>query len=278
MTVGITILVVGNPTYMRYASNMMLSFKKNSGLPVQLICEKHLIEYIEPYERNYNILTEIEKEDCYIDERLNPGKAKVNLYKYFHWDETIYLDVDGIILKEVEPLLEFDGYYKTQKDAMHWASDDKIREHFKLSKEFPIHGLNSSLQCIRKCPEAEKIFSDAALAMKNPFPQDQQDNNWFGWYPDELYLSIGIGKSGIDPYFEPPYPIFFRPRSTYGAYNRLVDVVEGHYAIGCYGGDRYNHLSVIKMYDNCLHKWSGELFKRNMKYKFDYLMNSKHDR
>jgi hypothetical protein len=186
--------------------------------------------------------------------------------------------VDGIIIKEVEPLFEFEGNYKTQRDEMHWASDDKIRAHFKLDKSFTIHGLNSSLQCIRKSEEAKKIFEDSAKAMENPLPQEDQTNNWFGWYPDELYFMIGIGKSGIDPYFNPPYPIFFRPRSTYGAYNRFVDVQKDHYAIGCYGGDRYNHLSVIKMYDNCVHKWSAEIFKHNIKYKFDYLMNSKHDK
>lgn len=273
---GITLLAVGNPTYMYFAVNQMISIKTHSKLPIQLICSRGLIEHVPEHERLYNELTIIEDEDYIIEGRLNPGKAKVNLYKYYIYDETLYLDVDGIVLKDPLPLFDTKGFYKVQRDAMHWADDNLIRKHFNLSKDFNIYGLNSSLQLVRKCKESEKIYSDAAKAMENPLAMESQDNEWFGWYPDELYFSIGIGNADIDPYFNPPYPIYFRTRMDYGAPLKPQTIIDNHYAMGCFGGDRYNHRSIGKMYDKLVNNWSCDLLQRNIRYKFYELMGRKH--
>lgn len=277
MTRGITLLATGNPAYMYFAVNMMISIRTHTQLPIQLICSEGMVDHIPPFERLWDDLAIIDHKDSHIEERLSPGKAKVNLYKYYKWDEVLYLDVDGILLKDPEPLFDIDGFFKVQKDAMHWANDDVIKRHFKLKGDFRIYGLNSSLQVIKKGEQSKKLYEGAAKAMEDPLPLDKQENEWFGWYPDELYFSIGIGKAGIkDPYFNPPYPIYFRTRADYGPPLKIEEIAKNHYGMGCFGGLRYNHRSVAKVYDKLINNWSGELLKRNIRYKFHDLMGRKH--
>ena len=283
---GVNLLVVGNPVYMKYAANMIVSIKAYSpDIPVNLIAEKRLIAYLPQYYHLWDIFTEIDRKDCY-DEgvKLNPGRAKLNLYPYLwknnNWTECIYLDVDGLVIRDVDKLFDFDAntFFKCQKDAMHWAKDDVIREHFKLPEKAEIHGLNSSYMFVRKCPQAKAIFDYSIEAMKNPLPVSKMENNWFNNQPDELYFSIGMSKAGItDPYPSfSKYPVYFRTRHSYGSVSFNEEIQPKHFVIGCYGGERYNHKSVGMLYDKLAMRNAQKVMKQHNLFKYHILMEQKH--
>jgi len=282
MTRGVSLLVVGKPSYARFYANMALSIRKHSpDLKIQAIFEKGLSKHLYPFLQVWDELTIIDNDDCYdLKGNLDPGKAKISLYKYYKYDETIYLDVDGIIVKDITPLFEQERDFIIQKDAMHWANNTEIITHFKLDPASEIFGSNSSIQFIRKGKQTETIYKEAVKAMREPLPLNKQSNSWFGRQPDELYFSIGMAKAGIiDPYFE-GWPVYFRNRMQYGQAINLHDIIKDHYAIGSYGSDRFNHKSVRQNYDSQNKVNWNELVNLNPynEYKHFYLMKKKHNK
>lgn len=278
MSRGVTFLIIGRPTYAYFYANMALSIRRHSpDIKIQAIFEKGLQNYIYPKLHIWDKFTVIDEQDCYVEGRLAPGKAKVNLYKYYEWDETLYLDVDGIALKDITPLFEQERDFVIQKDTMHWAGDDNIINHFGVDKEY-IHGSNSSMQFIRKGETAKKIYKEAAKAMENPLPLDKQSNNWFNMQPDELYFGVGMARAKYkNPYFE-GWPVYFRTKLAYGAIKPIKEVIKDHYIIGSYGDERYNHKSIRRYYDgqNILN-WQNHLQENPPnEYKHFYLMKKKH--
>lgn len=274
---GITNLVVGKPVYMYFWVNLAISLKLHNDYPIQLVTQKNLLNYIPPYCHLYDFLTIIDDKDVYSEDRIAAGKAKVNLYKYLKFDETVYLDVDGLCINEITDLFENSKDYVLQHDQLHWANEDDIRSHFKLDGQ-PLYGSNSSYQFIRKGDLAEKIFSEAAKAINNPLPLNKQSNNWFNMQPDELYYAIGMVRAGISekPYRKQPYPIYFKPRTDYKDLIPLNEIIRRHYILGCYGSDRYNHKSIAKLYDKLNQNNWYKLLGENAIYKYHYLMKAKH--
>lgn len=275
---GIVNLVIGSQVYMYFAANMMVSLKLHNDYPIQLITQKHLLNYIPDYCHLYDDITFIDPKDIYEDDKIAAGKAKVNIYKYLKYDESVYLDVDGLCIRELSDLFDNEQDYILQHDKLHWADDKHIIEHFKLKKDDKLFGSNSSYQFIRKGKLCEKIFSEAAKAIEDPLPLNKQSNNWFNMQPDELYLAIGMCRAGVDynPYRKHKYPIYFKPRSSYTNIIPIQEIVKNHYVMGCYGSDRYNAKSIGKLYDKLNQKnWYKALNEMPI-FKYHGLMTTKH--
>lgn len=283
---GINLLVIGNPVYMCYAANMMISIKAHCpDLKINMIAEGKLVQHIPAWSHLWDIFTEIDPVDCYNEGgRIDPGRAKVSMYPYLwkhnKWEECVYLDVDGIVLRDLDKLFDYDEsvVFKCQKDQLHWADINVVKEHFGVPQEAELFGLNSSYQFIRKSPQAELLFNEAKDAMlNNPLPIKQMQNNWFNNQPDELYYSIGMYKAGIvDPYPEfGKFPVYFRTRHSYGEVNFTEDIEGKHFVMGCYGGERYNHKSIARLYDKLVQR-NAQKFRQNTPFKYHNLMERKH--
>jgi hypothetical protein len=278
---GISLLVVGNPAYMMFAANLMVSLKyHNKDIPIQILTQKHLIDTIPQHLRLWDHIEYINNEDTYLNGKLMPGLAKLSMYKYLWncgWKETIYLDVDAIAIKDITGLFNHDKAVNIaiQEDVYNWLDPDVISKHFGF--EGTAKGINDSYIYIRKSKQAEKVFKDArALMLKQPVMLEKLKNSWFKNQPDELYMSASLLKNSIEPY--PMFskkPIYFRYRHEYtGIQNG--DIEKQYWLIGTYGDQQFCHVSIGKMYDKLLQVYFRDMFRGNHLYKYHFLMDKKH--
>jgi hypothetical protein len=142
--------------------------------------------------------------------------VKVNLYKYLPYDRNLYLDVDAIALKDIQPMIDelaqsgkdyishCVGYHTIDKGRdfkeMQWAWADKMWAHFNLLSSYVMPAINSSMQWIVKGSQAEAIYRTAKdLYFNNPIPIKELRMKWGGGQPDELYMNVALAIHGIDP-------------------------------------------------------------------------------
>lgn len=244
---GVTLLAFGKPIFFEFAFNMALSLRKHSPkLQIQLICDQYIKE-IGDRSKIFDIITPLSHSDFTENGRVQAGKAKLSMYKYFHFDETIFLDVDGVLLQDITPLLSQQDDFKIQRDVMHWIDDHQAAGE-KYDFDGDVVGCNSSIMFIRKSASTEKLFADALMAMSQPI--EKASRSWFeNMHPDELYLGISMVMNNTkNVYFDPVYPVYFRRRIDYKTTGTLSDVKTNHFVVGVYGNHRYNHASVYDLY------------------------------
>jgi hypothetical protein len=156
-----------------------------------------------------------EKYTTYND-RFDPCWAKLNMYNYLPYDYSMYLDVDGIALCDINPLFEglmasnkpyishTEGW-KTKDELMalknthQWLTGENIWNHFGLKEGDKYQLNNSSLQFIAKSKQAESLFKTAVDLYKNKqVPKNMLANLWGGGQPDELYMAVSMTINSID--------------------------------------------------------------------------------
>ena len=279
---GISLLVVGNPTYMMFAANLMVSIKAvNPEMQINMITEPHLTGYLPPHLRLWDYLTPIDYNDCHVDNRLMPGLSKLCLYKYLwsetKWTETVYLDVDAVALRDLTGLFDHDKSVNIsiQQDVYNWLDPEVTQSIFKTDS-LP-YGINDSYIYIRKSKQAQKVFKDAEnLLRKNPIDLAKLKNSWFKNQPDELYMSVSLANNNITPY--PAFsnrPVYFRYRHEYNGIS-TSDIEKQYWLIGTYGDLRFCHVSIGKLYDKYTQVYYRKLFNAPAIYKYHDLMNQKH--
>ncbi len=194
----------------------------------------------------FDEVIQIKEEDTILNGKFCPAKAKLSLNKYIK-KESIYLDADSIIVKDLTPffescqntgkpyLTEVHGYAKKgdkEFKMMQWANIEDVWEHFKLEgTKFP--GTNSSFQYIKPGKELDKIFSTALNYLLNsPYDYRRAPMQWGkGHHPDELYLNGAIAKLDIDVAHRTPFyfPFKHQARSEFwkgkdiASYTELTD-------------------------------------------------------
>jgi hypothetical protein len=228
-------------------------------------------------------VTIIDKADAYVNGKLTPALAKLNLYKYLMFDENVYLDVDGVCISDVAKAFEQDkeyaaeslGYEPLSNKAygwrMHWATGQTIADHYSLPMETKIPFINSSFQYIKKGAFCEKLFTKALDNFANCIPLNKLKNQWGKSQPDELYMNVACGQLGYDPTTAPQ--VYFRTRSMTGDTN-VEALREKFTVVGLFGTKDTNHRIVRLIYNGEMAK----IFKgMGMPYmhKIESLMNSK---
>lgn len=269
MTRGITLIVIGNTGYVDWAINMAASIKYHSpNVKIQLMVAEDLYDRAKsnPY-AFFDIYTKLPKA-AYTDSNgaLFPAKLKLTMNKWFYFDETIYLDVDGMVIRDITPLFDTDadlsgdiqGVYDVSQGSefehLKWAKTATIWEFYGLNDEHRLPAINSSYVFVRKSVLTDTIFKQAYdNLMSNPIPYEHQ---WHKWgkgkgnkisQPDELYFDIALAQHDYIP--ENKVAVYFRLMNENGAYGTLTELQEKYYAIGLFGDMRTNHISVREMYD-----------------------------
>lgn len=291
---GIVLLAIGNPAYGNFAFNMAVSIREHSpDLPIQLIYEEHAISHLNEWHRAFfDWLTVIDSEDCrYSDGKLFPALAKLNLYEYSAFEKNIYLDVDGLLIKDLTLLFELcenaGGYYYSQMSGIHEIKDDKndftglqwakvndIISHYGLKTGDIIPAINSSFQYFTHSNQTEALFNEALALLHNPIPMNLHPQKWGkkGFQPDELYMDVALAKIKLIPELEGlPQLIYFNTRRGDG----LDTLKKKFYLLGLYGGINFTHQSIRKMYDSELQRIFREKGYGTHWYKIDDLMRQK---
>lgn len=290
MSRGIVLLAIGDVAYGKFAANMAISIKEHSPeMPIQLIYENKAISHLNDWHKSFiDIFTPIEKDDCYNGVKLFPALAKINIYKYAEFDENIYLDVDGLCLKDLHTLFEKckNGYYfsqvvgeyKVEKETkefpeMQWCKPDVLIKHFKLKEGDVIPALNTSFQYFKKCEESALLFETAKNNLLNGI--DNKDR-WYKWgkdnhQPDELYMNVALAKVGLMPKLSPEKVIYFDNHRM-----QAPDKVKGEfYVLGLYGGINFTHRSLQDYYDAVMEKICRTKHRKEHLFKSHRLMRGK---
>jgi len=255
---GIVLLCVADAEHKFYgdwAHNMALSIRAHSSLPIQVITDGTALERLPCENKVYDIVTEIDFDDWHDGGLVSIAKAKLNVYKYAAFDEYIYLDVDGLVLKDLEPLFDLEGYFQIQvngvttkdkdnEDASLWVKNTIIWEHYNLPDDAILAGTNSSFHLCRKGKEADKFWAEAKKAFENPIPVNLHRYKWgkSGQQPDELYTNVALAKVGLVPDMKPV--LYIRRRDMGGKNLGLEDIQKDYYVLCCYGGLEYNHHTI----------------------------------
>lgn len=267
MTQGVTLVAIGHTGYLDWAKNMACSISYYSpDVKIQLIVSDNLrtdavasgwFDYITPVQ----VSDYTDK-----DGKMFPAKLKLDLYRLLVFDKTIYLDVDGMVIKDITPLFDtvsdlsgdIQGVYdKTQGEVFNglkWAKPSVIWNHYALAADALLPAINSSYLFIRKGKTAEGIFKQALdNLLNNPIPITE---HWHVWgkktpykinQPDELYFDIALAQNKYVP--EHNVAVYFRLIIDKGPILKVDQIRESHYAIGLFGDLRTNHPSLREMYN-----------------------------
>ena len=207
---GIVLIAFGKRGYAFAAHNMALSIKYHSPkVKVSVICDdlvkknltaKHLFDQVIDLPKEFVV-------------KNDPAQIKTHIYKLLPYTENLYLDVDGVVLKDIQPMIdelsEKEGYYLTDVrgyggrdekiDYSIWASNDDIWDFFSLKNDSKLPAIQSSYCYIKKSTEAGKFFKLIEKFYKKGFPLSKLKMRWGGTLPDELLFSGTCAKVGINP-------------------------------------------------------------------------------
>jgi len=220
-------------------------------------------------------ITQIEHSDLNVDGRFDPAMLKVSIYKYLPFKYNLYLDVDAICLKDIQPLIDelkntkrhyishCLGYHTIDLgrniSSMVWAWADDVWEHFKLDSNTILPSINSSLQFIKKGKEAEDLFNLLHLLYTtNQLPLKKLRSKWGNGQPDELYMNVALAMTQYDPSYKNDGVIgvgksetgFIHFASVRGL--SFQEVIDNYYFQSYYGGRNYTSRFYTEWLDRLL--------------------------
>jgi hypothetical protein len=269
---GVVLVAFGKPQYYWAAYNLAYSIKRfNKVLQIALICDsqERATYYCHDLTNVIDVYVELPEQHIYTNKKLDPGKAKVLLYDYLPYQNNLYLDVDAVCLKDLQPLIdqliENNAEYATHVVGEHtidkgrdfkqmqWAWADQLWQHFGLVKSDKIYAINSSIQFIQKCEKAEAIYRMAAdMYINNPMPLNKLRMKWGGGQPDELYFNVSFGKNKFKPY--EVNAICFQMNREF----TFAQIEEQFYLMSYYGGKGFTPTFYTDWLDRKLKAWMQE--------------------
>lgn len=285
---GVVLLAFGKVQYYWAAYNLAFSIKKfNPSISIALIVDDkgkalsqcpELNDYIETF-------SDIAQEDIYTNKKLDPAKLKVKLYDYLPYERNLYLDVDAIALKDIQPMIEelaqsgkdyvshCVGYHTIDKGRdfkeMQWAWADKMWEHFELDADTVMPAINSSMQWIVKGKKAKAIYTTAQdLYLNNPIPLKELRMKWGGSQPDELYMNVALAIHKVDPALKQ----YEKVKTSEGGMIHFAmtrgltfqEVVQNYYLQSYYGGAGFTPNFYIDWLDRMLKADHQAIGKRHI--------------
>jgi hypothetical protein len=144
---------------------------------------------------------------------IDPAKAKSQLYRLAMQmsDKALVLDVDGVLLNDIEPLLEslngqsiateITGTGKKTDTVNYsiWASNTNIWKVFNLKEDATLCGVQSSWMYFERSKVADKMQEYLDYYMEVGIPRHIQEHHWGGTIADELLYQGVFAKMGIVP-------------------------------------------------------------------------------
>ncbi len=237
----VTLLAFGRRGYAAAAANMIASLRHHGYAgPINLHVGRALRPMVDEWISDSDC-TKFELADEYAND---PGWCKVNLCNIFNGKDTLYLDVDGICLKDITPLVEklrADGRcYLTSVIGkgvpgsaigyFEWATPQKVVEMHDLASDAVLYGIQSSWAYFKRGSFLETL-SEQVLGAWNKWTIKDLKNTWGKGKPDELFYSIACTLMKHDPSFE--HAVFFGE-----GFDPLPVIREKFYVLSLYGVGR----------------------------------------
>ena len=275
-TTGVVLLAFGKPQYYWAAYNLAFSIRKhNPNIKISAYFEDTIkaISNCHDIVNYVDSIGQIDIDDIYTNKKLDPLKVKINLYKYLPYERNLYLDVDAVALKDIQPLIDeyiqsgknyishTVGYHTIDKGRdfkeMQWAWADRMWAHFNLLPSYVMPAINSSMQWIVKGSQTEAIYRTAQdLYFNNPIAIKDLRMKWGGGQPDELYMNVALAIHGIDPALK----AYTRNDGSEGGMIHFAmtrglsyqDIVNNYYLQSYYGGAGFTPRFYIDWLDRML--------------------------
>lgn len=271
---GILLVSFGSATYAKYAYNLAYSIKYyNQGLPIFLYSDGSGLDQVDT-----SVFDKIEIREF---SQSDPGLNKINIFELSPFKKTLYLDVDGVCLKDLSPLFEqlesqevfaqVIDYGKKQDKITYseWADNSTVWDHFKLKEEAVLCGLQTSVIYFTKSKVAKAFFKKLKDNYKTPLAREKYLLMW-GFkkhHPDELYYAGTMAQQDIVPDSR-VNPIFFPDHVE-----NVSKILSDFYILSMFGGqtqvrqyahELYNrHLSAIMREGKKTHSFKSEKLYSN---------------
>jgi hypothetical protein len=299
-TRGVLLLAFGKRGYYFAAYNLAFSIKYHSkDIKITLLTDNAsaLTSQIRKQTQYFDEIIEVPKELMYTGsmKKFEPGRVKVNMYQFLKYDYNMYLDVDSICLKDINPLFDIFinsgkyyaahtvGYHTIDKGndipSMQWAYANDIWQKYGLDKDAVLPAINSSIAFIAKGKESKALLDKAAQLFEDPIPLESLRMKWGGGQPDELYFNIAMAILNHDPKVEGGYSIndsetgfMHFCRSFTG---KLHEIKDSFYFQSYYGGKKFTPPIITEWLEKLLIKWHYEV-KSNHYFKISEIIKDKH--
>lgn len=267
MTRGILLIAFGHSSYGKWAFNMAHSIKQHSSFPVTLVTDAtdntmagvdlSIFDKV-----SYQVFNR--KENGSVD----AAAAKIRMGDFSSYDQTIYLDVDGICLKDITNLFDrifLDCHVYSQvlgkggkEDSISyslWASNETIWSHYNLKPDAVMPAVQSSIVAFDKSKESEQFFKALKENYTNKIPDDMLQSAWgeSKSQPDELYFNVTFAQLGLIP-DESIQPILFPKEHT----NKLSEINEKYWILSMWGARDMARPFAKDYYDRLMHKCMSE--------------------
>lgn len=281
---NIALLAIGKRGYFFAAYNLAFSIKHYSpDANILLIHDGSFINQI-PTDV-FDIQHEVNLPFTHQRGVFDAGGAKLGVYsvatKYFK--EYLYLDVDALCLKDLQPFydsiekdlatdIEGRGTKDMPIDYSIWATNDDIWSEFGLGEDSIYYAPQTSWHFAKKKRSNTSLFK-LALKLNQETFQDRKKLliKWGSGLPDELVFGGALAKKDIDA-SHPVKPIFFGNK-----HKPISEVKDEFYILSLYGngkGRTLTKLDYLEYYDRVLIKMFRE-HGLGHKFKVSYIMNDK---
>lgn len=241
---GVVLVCFGKQGYAYAAYNLAMTIKlHNPNIKIALIHDKNTLKHVDSTINRFvdKFIPLPEKMEVLKD----PALIKTGLYNLLPFKGNLYLDVDAVCLKDIQPMIDDldsqDDFYLTEvrgysgknqkRNYSIWAKDEDIWDFFQLDEDDKFPSIQSSWSWIKKGSKAKKFFTTLEKFYKKGFPIRKILMNWGGTIPDELIFGGACAKMGVNPAGNDKRHIFFGWRSQ----ETFKDITAKHYLSSIYG-------------------------------------------
>lgn len=252
MTKGILLIAFGKAGYAYMAYNMALSIRKHSPNLHITLASDGVEKYMRKgYEKLFDNIVQFTPKEA--------GRVKVEMDLLSPYDHTLYLDVDGCLVSDIEPFFdELIAEGKPFNTDVHgeggltdnipyaiWAKNTASWAWFEIPLDGRYQAIQSSITYFTK--EAKPLFEMARK--KYDFPRKYLVHKWGNSIPDELIFSGCLAKLGWKVGFK-KHPIMFGNNIRQGL--KRTNIGEKYHILSLYGNQKLVRLRYREMYDHIM--------------------------
>lgn len=281
---NIALLAIGKRGYYFAAYNLAFSIKfYNPEAKILLIHDGGYLNQIPT-----DVFDELHEVDLLFTHQrgvFDAGGAKLGVYSIAtqYFKEYLYLDVDALCLKDLQPF--YDSLTKDlhadimgkggKEDKINysiWATNEQIWNEFELEEDSTYYAPQTSFHYAKKKRSNTSFFKLALRLNKTTFENPKAlAMRWGKALPDELIFGGALAVKDIDASTE-TRPIFFG-----NSHKTISEVKENYYLLSLYGngvGNTLTKLDFIEYYDRVLIKMFREK-GMNHNFKVNMIMKDK---
>lgn len=286
---GVLLVAWGKRIYPWLAYNLAFSIKHfNPEIKICIYHDEGFYSQLTPENREYfDLAIPISDDVKFKDGKIDAARIKTSIYDILPFDETLYLDVDAVLLRDIQcifdDLSKAPGYFYTHVLDVHtidkgrdipmmlWAYADDIWNKYSLNDASQLPCTNSSFMYIKKCVESKALFEQVNKNLSDPIPLHSLRMKWGGGQPDELYLNIALAQKGILAKTDSEYIFLGYKHDPRPLYQIAID----HPILSVFGGRNLTKPIYTEWYDRLLIKYHSEHGLRHI-FKHHNIVSSKH--